>query len=126
MNKTICKLNKLNIDPCVYFLGSDEEIEAAEALEASRAADLEKILFNNAMVLYRTEAGQTRYLHRSTRAGVAYQLSYEGSNGLPVMHENFIQTSENHIDAWIGSKTDLLKHYIDESLNNDLILEIYN
>lgn len=125
MEKTIYKFKKLNIDPCIYFLGSDEEIGKAEALEAARAADLEKILFDNAMVLYTTAEGQKRYLHRSTRAGVAYQLSYEARDGVPVMHENYIQTSENHIDAHIGTKEDLIKHYIDQLYVDDLYLEIF-
>lgn len=125
MEKVIYKFKKLNIDPCIYFLGSDEEIEKAEALEAARAAELEKILLNNSMVYYTTLQGQKRYLHRSTRKGVAYQLSYEGSDGLPIMHENYIKTSDDHIDAAIGTKEDLIKHYIDQLYVDDLYLEVF-
>jgi len=116
---------KFNIEPEIFFLGSDEEIEAAENQEAARAAELEKVLLNNSMVYYTTSQGQKRYLHRSTRKGVAYQLSYEGSDGLPIMHENYIKTSDDHIDAAIGTKEDLIKHYIDQLYVDDLYLEVF-
>ena len=44
--KTTIILNALDIDPTIYFLGSDKEIEEAEKKEARQAAIIEKLIFS--------------------------------------------------------------------------------
>ena len=89
-------LEALNIDPKIYFLGTDEEQEKAEAKETARAAELEKIIFSEGFraMEYINEYGQRRILHHSTRPGILFQMSYIGPDGVAAMHENYIQTGD--------------------------------
>ena len=118
-------LKALNISNTVFFMGTDAEIEQAERLEAERTADIEKIIDAPGFTAMRyvNENGQQRILHYSTRDGVMFQLSYIDADGIPAMHENFIQTDKKHVDEAIHSREDLIKHYIHAS-NHGLTLEI--
>lgn len=119
------QLKALNISNTVYFKGTDAEIEQAERLEAERTADIEKIIDAPGFTAMRyvNENGQQRILHHSTRNGVMFQLSYIDADGVPAMHENFIQTGKKHVDEAIHSREDLIRHYIHAS-NHGLTLEI--
>lgn len=119
-------LQSLDIDPTIYFLGSDEEIAEAEAKEARRAAEIEKVIFSGdfQQLTYTTEAGQIRSLHRSTRPGVKFQLSYIDPVGNPVMHENFIQTRTIYGVGAIHTKSDLIRHFVSQTFRKSLQIEL--
>ena len=116
----------MNISELLPFHGTDDEIKAAEIMERQRESDIEKIIFQPGFIAmaYTTESGQTRILHRSTRPGVMFQLSYIDADGIPAMHENYIETTPDHVDEAIHDKPELLKHYRQYSNRHDLSLEI--
>ena len=118
-------LQSLDIDPALYFTGSNKEIEEAEKKEARQAAIIEKLIFSEDIqqVTYTTEAGQIRSLHRSTRDGVKYQLSYIDPDGIPARHENYInQGADPENVGTIHTKADLIRHYISQTLRKPLEL----
>jgi hypothetical protein len=117
----------LNISAKTMFFGTDEEIEQAEQQEQQRKDEIAKLIFNKNFyaIEYFTEYNQRRILHKSTRKGIAYQLSYIDNDGVAAMHENYIETSAEHENAHIGDKNELLTHYLHQSNNNDLILNVY-
>lgn len=119
-------LQSLDIDPTLYFTGSDEEILEAEKKEARRAAEIENLIFsgNFRQLTYTTETGQIRSLHRSTRPGVMFQLSYIDPDGVPVMHENFIQTRTIYGVGKIQNKRDLIMHFLNQTFKKPLQLEL--
>jgi hypothetical protein len=120
-------IRSYDVDPAVFFLGTDQEVEALEALEAKTAAELQAVLFCRDFIAmeYYTENGARRILHRSTRPGVLFQLSYIDADGVPVMHENYISApAEKPIQAHIGTKEDLYKHFIDQLYFGDLRLYV--
>lgn len=125
MKKTI-KLKSMDIDPAIYFTGSDKEIEEAEKAEARQAAKLERIIFSDCFqqLTYTNHAGAIRSLHRSTRPGVMFQLSYIDPDGVPAMHENFIQTRTIYGVGKIQSKRDLIKHFVNQTLKKSLQCEL--
>ena len=96
MKEKIISFESLNIDPCYAFICSDEEIEAAERKEAARAEELKAVFFAPDFIAaeHRTESGAREILHRSTRPGVYFQLSYIAADGVPTLHENYIKTEE--------------------------------
>ena len=115
MKQTELFFASLEIDPCLFFLGSDEEIEAAEKKENERAAELEKIIFSGDFraLEYRTTYGSRIILHHSTRPGVDFQLSYIAADGVPTMHENYYINDSR-------SRENLLRHYINKTLQKDI------
>lgn len=115
----------LNINPCYAFICTDEEIEAIEAREAERAAELERVFFAPGFIAaeYRHESGAREILHHSTRNGVYFQLSYIAADGVPTMHENYIKVDHiNPVKQAIETKTDLLRHFI--RLDEDITLKV--
>lgn len=106
----------LHIDYTVFFLGTEAEQETAEAKEAERAAELEKIIFSADFIAleYTTRRGQRRILHHSTRNGVQFQLSFIDPDGVPAMHESF-KAADNE---------KLLRHFVNAGNNNKLSLRI--
>lgn len=124
--KTTIILNTLDIDQAIYFLGSDEEIAKAEEKEARQAEKLEKIIFSSdfQQLTYKTAAGAIRSLHRSTRPGVMFQLSYIDPDGVPAMHENFIQTRTIYGVGKIQTKKDLIRHFINQTFRKSLQCEL--
>lgn len=121
-------LEALNISAVVMFTGTDEEIKAAEAKENARAQEVEQIIFSGDFkaLEYFNYNNQRRILHRSTRPGVMFQLSYIDSDGVPAMHENFIKSSENHVNECIEDKSKLLRHFINASNSDNITLNIYS
>lgn len=116
----------LDIDPALYFTGSNKEIEEAEKKEARQAAKLERIIFSDCFqqLTYTNHAGQIRSLHRSTRPGIMFQLSYIDSDGVPAMHENFIQTCTIYGVGAIHSRKDLIQHFINQTLKKSITCEL--
>lgn len=117
----------LDIDPVIYFTGSDEEIAEAEKKEARQAARIEKIISRPdfQQLTYTTAAGAIRSLHRSTRQGVKYQLSYIDPDGIPAMHENYISTgADPETVGAIHTGKDLVKHFINQTFKKPLQLEL--
>lgn len=118
-------LQSLDIDPALYFTGSDKEIEEAEKKEARQAAIIERLIFSGTFrqLTYTTAAGQIRSLHRSTREGVKYQLSYINPGEIPARHENYINQGPDpgNVGA-IHTKADLIRHYVSQTLIGPLEL----
>ena len=117
----------LNISPLVWFRGTEAEQEEAEAKESNRAKDLEKIIFTPSFIAaeYTNGNGQRRILHRSTRPGVKYQLSFIDADGVPAMHENYISEGGNPQEVGtIHSASELIQHFINQSNNSPLNLHI--
>lgn len=117
----------LRIDYNIFFLGTEAEQEASEAKEAERAADLEKIIFSADFIAmeYTTKRGQRRILHRSTRPGVVYQLSYIDPDGVPAMHENYVSTGGDPYEVGhIASREKLLSHFVHAGNDSPLSLRI--
>lgn len=115
----------LNIDPCYAFIFSDEEIEAAERKEEERAAELERVFFAPGFIAaeYRHESGAREILHRSTRNGVYFQLSFIAADGVPTMHENYIKVDHPHpVNQAIEQKAELLRHFV--RLDADITLKV--
>lgn len=125
MKRTI-KLKSMDIDPKIYFFGTDEEIAKAEQTEARQAARIERIISRPdfQQLTYTTATGAIRSLHRSTRPGVMYQLSYIDSDGVPAMHENFIQTCTIYGVGAIHSRKDLIQHFINQTLKKSITCEL--
>ncbi len=120
-------LEPANIDYLCYFFGTKEEQAAADARKAARAAELERILFaaNFIAAEYINSYGQKRILHKSTRPGVVYQLSYIDPDGVPAMHENYINNNGNPEEVGhIGTAADLITHYTNASNEKPLILRV--
>lgn len=119
-------LKSLDVDPVIYFTGTESEITEAETKEARRASEIENLIFsgNFKQLTYITETGQIHSLHRSTRAGVLLQLSFIDVNGIPAMHENYIKTAPETVNEFIHTKKDLLQHYVRKSLYKTLQLEL--
>lgn len=119
-------LKSLNIDPCIYFLGTDAEIEAAEQKERMQAEKIESIIFSDNFqgLSCRNSWGQELILTYSIRQGVLFQLTYIDRDGVPAMHENYIKTSENHVNECIEPKENLIKKFVRMTLERNLILSV--
>lgn len=109
--------NALNIDPCIYFRGTPEEIDRAQIKEETAAEVLKAIIyapgFKALEIRKERPTGTAReILHRSTRPGVLFQLSYIDPDGVPAMHENYIQTAPDAVPEAIHDERDLLAHIV--------------
>ena len=107
----------LGIDPALYFRGTDEEIDRAQDKEETAAEALKAIIyapdFSALEILKEYPRGTAReILHHSTRPGVLFQLSYIDPDGVPAMHENFIQTAPDAVPESIHGERDLLAHFV--------------
>ena len=107
----------LKIDPVLYFRGTDEEIERAEKAEETAAEALKAIIYApgfKALEIRKTYPSGTarEILHHSTRHGVLFQLSYIDPDGVPAMHENYIQTAPDAVPEAIHEERDLLRHIV--------------
>lgn len=99
-------------DPAVAFLGTDEEIEAAEAMQQANRdawkAIVESPGFQALRFLRNDETGQYCILHPSTRCDDGWQLSFGDKIG-PVMHEEYSKTSDwIHTDKFCGRPVERL------------------
>lgn len=117
-------LKSLDINPNIYFFGTDEAIEEAERKEEEQAAAVSAIISAPDFIAleYKTETGAKRILHRSTRPGVFWQLSYIAADGIPTMHENFNNTDESTRNA--APIRELLRHFVTLTLDRPQDLTI--
>lgn len=117
---------KIDISPDVYFLGTDAEIEDAERLEAERAEEFGRLFFSPSFVAceYVKESGARRILHRSTRPGVMFQLSFIAPDGVPTMHQNYIKTGSDAVPEAIHTGSDLLQFFASENIGEIISLRI--
>ncbi len=117
-------LKSLDINPNIYFFGTNEVIEQAERKEEEQAAAVSVIISAPDFIAleYKTETGAKRILHRSTRPGVFWQLSYIAADGIPTMHENFNNTDESTRNAEPLRK--LLRHFVNLTLDRPQDLTI--
>lgn len=109
--------NALNIEPALFFRGTPEEIDRAENAEEAAAEALKAIIyapgFKALEIRKQYPRGTAReILHHSTRPGVLFQLSYIDPDGVPAMHENFIQTAPDAVPEAIHEERDLLAHFV--------------
>ena len=90
MNRKNVIIKKYKHLPEVFFFGTDAEINEAEQEEAEAIRKVWEIVTASdfcALKVKRSGAG-AYILHRSTRSGVAFQLSVISSDGIPAYHEN--------------------------------------
>lgn len=86
----------LETDPTLYFFGTDEEIKQAEQKEAEAAQKWLNIINQESFQALEIKQSHsngrqsTIILHHSTRNGVHFQMSYIAWDGVPTMHENYI------------------------------------
>lgn len=120
MKETFIIFPALNLDPLLYFFGTDAEIEDAELKEAARADELKEIFFDQNFYAaeWTRQSGAREILHHSTRPGVLFQLSYIAADGVPSMHENYINLFNGPRAAYIGTASELARHFtlLDEEL----------
>ena len=107
----------LRIDPALYFRGTDAEIESAQIKEETAEEAIKAIIyapgFKALEIRKHYPSGTAReILHHSTRHGVLFQLSYIDPDGVPAMHENYIQTAPDAVPEAIHDERDLLRHII--------------
>lgn len=107
----------LKIDPALYFRGTDEEIERAQAIEEAAEETIKTIIYApgfQALEIRKEYASGTarEILHHSTRRGVLFQLSYIDADGIPAMHENYIQTAPDAVPEAIHDEDELLRHIV--------------
>lgn len=107
----------LHIKPVLFFRGTPEEIERAENAEEAAAEAIKTIIYApnfSALEIRKTYPRGTarEILHHSTRPGVLFQLSYIDPDGVPAMHENYIQTAPDAVPEAIHEERDLLAHFV--------------
>lgn len=119
-------LKSLDINPNIYFFGTNEAIEAAERKEQVQADIIKNIISAPDFIAleYRTKSGARRILHRSTRCGVLWQLSYIAADGVPTMHENYI--SIGRTEEHTHTAAELYRHFVNLTLNTAQELTILN
>ena len=121
-------LQPANINYLCYFLGTEEEQKTADERKKARAEELERLLFAPGFIAaeYVNEYGQRRILHHSTRPGVVYQLSFIDADGVPAMHENYINdgNGDPYKVGHIGDARELIQHYTHQSNEKPLTLHI--
>ena len=121
-------LQPANINYLCYFLGTEEEQTEADRRKEARAEELKRVIFAPGFIAceYFNEYGQRRILHHSTRAGVIFQLSYIDADGIPAMHENFINDGTGNpgkVGA-IHDARELIRHFTNQSNEKPLTLHI--
>ena len=126
MREATTTLAPLHISNTVFFKGTEAEQAEAEAKETARAAELAAIITAPDFIAleYINSYGQRRILHRSTRRGVMWQLSYIDPDGVPAMHENYMGEGNPYEVGHIGSKAELIRHYIHAGNNSEMKLTV--
>ena len=117
----------MHISNTVFFKGTEAEQAEAEAKEATRAAELAAIITAPDFIAleYINSYGQRRILHRSTRAGVMWQLSYIDPDGVPAMHENYVDIGGDPYEVGhINTESQLYIHFIHAGNSDPLTIRI--
>ena len=118
-------LPSMGIDPAYAFKYGEAEAEAAEKKIEQRKADIRDMIQRNSfMALQITKKdGRKEILSRSVRPGVAWQLTYYGSDGEPTMHENYGRTGTGRVNEAVHTEDELYTHFANMTLRNDLKVE---
>ncbi len=102
-NNITYKLPDRTYEDDIFFLGTDEEIEAAERQDIEAKAYVANIIHSKdfAGLMFTDSIGMQRLLTKSTRAEWDWQLS-ESRNGEPVGHENYREINDDvtSYDSW--------------------------
>lgn len=129
--KTTITFPAQNISRTVAFHGTDAEIEAAEKIEQESAEKILSIINAPDFIALEYRApydngDARRILHRSTRPGVKWQLSYIDPDGIPAMHENFVNLGADPYEVGtIGTEERLVRHFVHKFLfEKPLTIEI--
>lgn len=113
-------LSSLNIDPAIFFLGSEAEQEEAERKEEERENELKKIIFaaDFCALAYYT-GGLYKVFTRSTHPGAFWSLSvFYNDNALS--HSTYTEAGQNQSER---HKT-IFSEIKNETLQNALTLDI--
>ena len=91
-------LSSLNIDPAIFFIGSEAEQEEAERKETERAEELKKIIFAPDFRALSYTADQLYYIFtRSTHPGAFWSLSvFYNENALS--HSEYRENGQSKSD----------------------------
>lgn len=129
--KTTITFPAQNISRAVVFDGTDAEIEAAEKAEQEANKKILDIINAPDFIAleYRVpyEKGDARrILHRSTRPGVKWQLSYIDPDGIPAMHENFGNLGADPYEVGaIEAEERMVRHFVNKFLfDKSLTIEV--
>lgn len=129
--KTTITFPAQNISRTVAFDGTDAEIEAAEKIEKESAEKILSIINAPDFIAleYRIpydNGDARRILHRSTRPGVKWQLSYIDPDGIPAMHENYGNLGADPYEVGtIETEERLARHFVHRFLfEKSLTIEI--
>ena len=119
-------IKALHIDPTAYFFSDDATIIRLEAKESRQRKRVAEIIESPQMIAmeYVTDNGQRVILHRSTRPGIRYQLSFIDSDGIPSGHCNYIKEGTARENVAVHSRDDLLQHYVNLTLEKPLVVRI--
>ena len=127
MREETTTLAPLHISNTVFFKGTEAEQAEAEAKETARAAELAAIITAPDFIAleYINSYGQRRILHRSTRHGVMWQLSYIDPDGVPAMHENYVDIGGDPYEVGhINTESQLYRHFIHAGNSDPLTIRI--
>lgn len=120
--KTTITFPAQNISRTVAFHGTDAENETAEKIEQESAEKILSIINVPDFIAleYRVpcDSGDARrILHRSTRPGVKWQLSYIDPDGIPAMHENFVNIGADIEEVGaVETEERLAQHFVNKFL----------
>lgn len=118
---------QLNIDPTVYFTGTMDQIDAAEKSEEKRIQEFKDLIEQNKFMAleFMLPDGRTKILHHSTRAGIEWQLTDIGSDGVPQGHENFGLTGEKRTDEYaVHTMDELYRELLSYNINGAMNFNI--
>ena len=120
------RFNSLNIDPLVYFHGTLVEQKQAQRKEDKAYERIRKIIFSKGFraMSYVNDYGQTRVLCHSTRPGCKYVINYIDSDGVPAMHECFIERENEECDWKVHNEREMIKHFLDRIMCNPMTVEV--
>ena len=129
--KTTITFPAQNISRTVVFDGTDAEIKAAEKIEQESTKKILSIINAPDFIAleYREnypKGDARRILHRSTRPGVKWQLSYIDSDGIPAMHENFVNLGADIEEVGaVETEKRLARHFVNKFLfDKSLTIEV--
>lgn len=113
----------INVDPCVFFHGTDEEIEAAERKEAEWKECFKELIESPCFdaMEFTNGIGSRVFLHRSSRRGIRWQLSYMAQDGVFSRHENY--GGQSDLEA-VHSMDDLYNLLVMETFERNLIVDV--
>lgn len=120
MKEKQIELTALNIDPAIFFLGSEAEQEEAERKEEERENELKKLIFApDFRALAYTTGGLYKVFTRSTHPGAFWALSVFYQERA-LSHSTYTEAGQNQSER---HKT-IFSEIKNETLQNPLTLDI--